>query len=101
MQTERLNDYDLYCKLHNESVEISNTMNQEGMTYVLSIDEIVPEKRAHAKQLEARKNKLECMKRLLEKRNGWISSFVCKDDGCVYLATNNQHPYGSGHIVLL
>lgn len=40
-----LNDYDLFCKLHNEYVEICETMQNESMTYVLSPDEIAPEKR--------------------------------------------------------
>lgn len=94
-----LNDFDLYVKLHNEYLEINDTMSAEGMTYVLSPDEIAPEKRERANKLGARLSRLNVMKRHLEKRNGWISSFVCKDDGCTYWATNANHPYGSGHIV--
>lgn len=96
-----LNDFDLYCKLHNEYVEICETMEQEGMTYVISPDEIAPEKRARANKFGARLTQLCKMERHLEKRNGWIAPFVCKDDGCTYWATNDSHPYGRGHIVAL
>lgn len=96
-----LNDFDLFIKLHNEYVEIGNTMSNEEMTYVLSPDEIAPEKRERANKLGARISQILRMERHLEKRNGWISSFVCKDDGCTYWATNDSHPYGKGHIVSL
>lgn len=94
-----LNDYDLYIKLHNEYVELCDTMSAEEMTFVFSPDEITPEKRERAEKLGKRLSQLSRMERHLEKRNGWISSFVCKDDGCTYWATNSSHPYGSGHIV--
>lgn len=96
-----LNDYDLFCKLHNEYVEICETMQNESMTYVLSPDEIAPEKRERAKELGARISSIMRMERHLEKRNGWLTSFVCNDDGCTYWVTNANHPYGSGHIVNL
>lgn len=96
-----LNDFDLFCKLQNEAVDIQEIMRKERMTYVFSPDEIAPEKRERAKKLGARLSRIHVMQRHLEKRNNWISSWVCKDDGCTYWATNCNHPCGSGHVVSL
>lgn len=96
-----MTDYELFCKLHNEYVDICDIMRTEGMTYVFSPDEIAPEKRERANKLGARIERIMQMERHLEKRNGWLNSFVCEDDGCTYWATNEKHPYGSGHIVSL